>query len=345
MKTSSPSKSSICFLPKLEGHGGPSSFQARLSQGLADRGIETHHDPTRKDCAAILIIGGTRQLLDVWRARQRGVRIVERLDGMNWMHKVKKTGLKHYLRAEWYNLTLSFTRRNLADHIVYQSQFSCDWWNSVYQSIHASIQVIYNGVDLNTYSPIGREKPPKNKVRILVIEASFSGGYESGLENGVDFILGLKQTVKQEVELMITGNVPDHLKEKANQKAGGLIRWNGWAPSVEIPAIDRSAHMLFSADINAACPNSVVEAMACGLPVIGYATGSLPELVDGDAGRVVPYGSDFWKLETAHSAVLVAAASEILKQQTHFRKSARARAEEHFGLEKMTELYLNAFNL
>ena len=345
MKTSSLSKPSICFLPKLEGHGGPASFQAKLCQGLAARGIETHHDPTRKDCAAILIIGGTRQLLDVWRARKRGVRIVERLDGMNWMHKVRKTGLKHYLRAEWYNLTLSFTRRNLADHIVYQSQFSCDWWNSVYQPTRASVQVIYNGVDLNAYSPNGKEKPPQNLVRILVIEASFSGGYESGLENGVDFIVGLKQTVNQKVELMITGNAPDQLKEKANQKAGGLIRWIGWVPRVEIPAIDRSAHMLFSADINAACPNSVVEAMACGLPVIGYSTGSLPELVDGDAGRVVPYGSDFWKLEAAQSSNLITAATEILKRQPHFRKAARAGAEEHFGLEKMTKLYLQAFNL
>jgi glycosyltransferase involved in cell wall biosynthesis len=270
---------------------------------------------------------------------------VERLDGMNWMHKVRKTGLKHYLRAEWYNLTLSFTRRYLADHIVYQSQFSCDWWNSVYQSTLASIQVIYNGVDLNTYSPDGIEKPPKDKVRILVIEASFSGGYESGLENGVDFILGLKQTINQEVELMITGKAPDPIKEKANQKAGGLIRWIGWVPRMEIPAIDRSAHMLFSADINAACPNSVVESMACGLPVIGYATGSLPELVEGNAGRVVPYGSDFWKLETAHPAILVAAAAEILNRQSQFCMAARDRAVEHFGLEKMTEQYLNAFNL
>ena len=339
------SKTSICILPKLTSQGGPSSFQARLCQGLAARGIETHHDPTRPDSAALLIIGGTRQLLDVWRARQRGVRIVERLDGMNWMHKVRRTGLKHYLRAEWYNLILAFTRRNLADHIVYQSQFSCDWWNSIHHRTQASIQVIYNGVDLDTYSPEGKEKPPNDLVRILVIEASFSGGYESGLENGVDFITGLEQKVNQKVELVIAGNAPEPLKNKANQKAGGLIRWIGWIAREEIPAMDRSAHMLFSADVNAACPNSVVEAMACGLPVIGYATGSLPELVDKDAGRVVPYGSDFWKLEAAQSPNLITAAIEILKNQFHFRKAARARAEDLFGLEKMTELYWQAFNL
>jgi len=345
LKTSSPSKVSICFLPKLEGYGGPSSFQARLSQGLAVRGIETHHDPNRIDCAAILVVGGTHQLLDVWRARQRGVRIVQRLDGMNWMHKVRKTGLKHYLRAEWYNWMLTFTRRNLADHIAYQSQFSYDWWNSVHQTTRASSQVIYNGVDLNTYTPNGDEKPPKDKVRILVIEASFSGGYESGLENAVDFILGMQEKTRQKVELVITGNAPDGLKEMANQKSGGLTHWVGWVAREQIPAMDRSAHMLFSADVNAACPNSVVEAMACGLPVIGYATGSLPELVDGDAGRVAPYGSNYWKLKAAQPADLVKAASEILERQDHFRKAARIRAEEYFGLGKMTELYLQAFNL
>ncbi len=63
------------------------------------------------------------------------------------------------------------------------------------------------------------------------------------------------------------------------------------------PEIDRSAHMLFSADLNAACPNSVIEAMACGLPVAGFDTGALNELIVGDAGRLVPYGGDPWRLE------------------------------------------------
>jgi hypothetical protein len=180
-------KTSICLLPRLEGYGGPASFQTRLKKGLEVYGIEAHHDPDRKDYSSMLVVGGSHQLLDIYRAKQRGVRIVQRLDGMNWMHRVRRTGVVHYLRAEWYNRMLAFTRRYLADHIVYQSEFSRDWWNSTASIPLVTSQVTYNGVDLNLYSPAGKELPPKNKLRILVIEARFSGGYESGLENAIGF--------------------------------------------------------------------------------------------------------------------------------------------------------------
>jgi len=79
----------------------------------------------------------------------------------------------------------------------------------------------------------------------------------------------------------------------------------GLIPRDAIPALDRSAHLLYSADLNAACPNSVIEALACGLPVAGFATGALPELVTGDSGRLVPYGGDPWKLDTPAVPALV----------------------------------------
>jgi glycosyltransferase involved in cell wall biosynthesis len=98
--------------------------------------------------------------------------------------------------------------------------------------------------------------------------------------------------------------------------------------------------LLFSADINAACPNSVIEAMACGLPVIGFDTGALNELVVGDSGRIVPYGGDVWKLDHPDIAALAKAAAEILNGQTRFRRTARAQAESALGLDQMTDSYL-----
>jgi glycosyltransferase involved in cell wall biosynthesis len=50
--------------------------------------------------------------------------------------------------------------------------------------------------------------------------------------------------------------------------------------------------MLFSADLNAACPNSVIEALACGTPVLGYDTGALPEMVPPKSGRIAHYGGN-----------------------------------------------------
>ncbi len=102
----------------------------------------------------------------------------------------------------------------------------------------------------------------------------------------------------------------------------------------------RSSHLLFSAEVNPPCPNSVIEALSCGLPVIGFDTGSLSELVQGDVGRLVPYGANPWKLEPPDSAALANAASEVLDQQNRFRIAARERSEAVFDVESMVDEYL-----
>jgi glycosyltransferase involved in cell wall biosynthesis len=141
---------------------------------------------------------------------------------------------------------------------------------------------------------------------------------------------------------MVVGEVPDSLRERSERSAPALVRWQGVVKRDEIASIDRSAHLLFSADLNAACPNSVVEALACGLPVVAFATGSLPELVTGDAGRVVPWGSNYWKLEPPDLDGLAESAAGILASLERFQSGARARAVEAFGLESMVDQYLEA---
>jgi glycosyltransferase involved in cell wall biosynthesis len=85
----------------------------------------------------------------------------------------------------------------------------------------------------------------------------------------------------------------------------------------------------------------VVEALACGTPVLAFDTGALPELVTGDAGRVVPYGGNPWRLERPDVPALVRGAVEILGDQERFRSGARARAEEALSLDRMVDRYLS----
>jgi glycosyltransferase involved in cell wall biosynthesis len=84
----------------------------------------------------------------------------------------------------------------------------------------------------------------------------------------------------------------------------------------------------------------VIEALACGLPVIGFDSGALKELVSDDAGCIVPYGADPWKLEMPDIESLVTGAANILEAQNQFRPAARQRAESLFGLDQMTDAYL-----
>ncbi len=330
------------------------SFRRRLEAGLAARGVRVCHDPREASCSAVLVIGGTRDIAGLWNARRRGARIVQRLNGMNWLHRAgRSTGLRHYLRSEYGNFILSLIRSRLAGHIVYQSRFSQSWWERVYGPAPGSTSVVYNGVDLTAYSPEGPHARPGDRCRILLVEGSLMGGYELGLEAAFSLAGGLSERLAASapglfpggVELMIVGRASPELQRSWEGKSQTPAIWFGPAPPEQIPELDRSAHFLYSADLHPACPNSVLEAMACGLPVAAFDTGALSELVTGFAGRVVPYGGDAWRLEPPDIPSLVEAGLEILASQETFRRGARRRAEEAFGLDQMLTGYLEALNL
>lgn len=330
---------SICILPKLKGPGGPSSFQNKLKKGLEVLGIPVHHDVRRPGTAALLVIGATRQMGNLLYARYHGIRVVQRLDGMNWLHRRRLTGLRHFLRSERMNLQLALIRRFFADRVVYQSGFTRDWWNTVYRTMRTPSTVIHNGVDLDLFNPSGAEKPPEDLIRLLVVEGSFKGGHERDLMNAVEAASQISAKLDHRVELVIVGSAPQRLREKVSFHHQASVRWMGLVSHETIPGLDRSAHLLFPAEINAACPNAVVEALACGLPVVSYATGSLPELVGEEGGMVVPYGANYWKLEAPDTELLAVAALKVLERLVKYRTSARARAERLFGLKEMVEKY------
>src|SRR5512135_3642298 len=129
-----------------------SSFREKFEAGVSARGLTITHNPG--DAAdAVLIIAGTRHIGALWSARRRGRRIVQRLDGINWIHRKRNTGLRHFLRAEYGNLVLSLIRSRIATRVLYQSEFARGWWDSWYGKTRAPNSVVHNGVDLVEYHP------------------------------------------------------------------------------------------------------------------------------------------------------------------------------------------------
>jgi glycosyltransferase involved in cell wall biosynthesis len=328
----------ICIVPRVEGPGGVTSFRLKFENGLRDRGVEVANDPSQ-GADAILVLAGTRRLFPLWKARRRGIRIVQRLDGINWVHRVRWAGLRYTIRAIYGNANLSFIRRRLAEHVIYQSRFIKDWWEDWYKPARVPSSVILNGVDLSRYTPNGLHERPSGHYRLLVVEGSLAGGLNHGLFNAVSLANALAKKFK--IELMIVGRVDQRTKNKLKHQNLFRIQFMDTLPREHIPWLMRSSHVLYSAEVNPPCPNSVIEALACGLPVIGFDTGSLSEIVQGDAGMLVPYGADHWKLEPPNIPSLAGAAAEVLDDQPRFRKSARDRAESAFDVEKMVDEYLD----
>ncbi len=348
----------VCLVPRVRGVGGMVSFRDRLMAVFERWGVEVTQDLRDEHYQAVLVIGGTRQLSKLWRVRQRGIPIVQRLDGLNWLHRlppgVRPTSLslRHRLRAELANLTLAMIRRHLATAVVYQSRFAKGWWERMYGETRLPNRVIYNGVDLDRFTPQGEHQRPTDRLRVLMVEGSLGGGYEWGLGVAVQFLQELSalqgewgKRYPQGLEFMVVGQVAEAVRRAWDRSRGVQIHWRGRVAPAEIPFLDRSAHFLYSSDVHPACPNAVIEALACGLPVLAFETGALPELVSESCGRVVPYGGDAWRLQPPDIPALARAGVEIALQQEQMRPAARARAEACFDVQEMAKAYAEVLEI
>jgi glycosyltransferase involved in cell wall biosynthesis len=81
-------------------------------------------------------------------------------------------------------------------------------------------------------------------------------------------------------------------------------------------------------------PNTVLEALACGTPIVATAVGGIPEQVDdGETGLLAPVGD---------AAALADAVGRLLdndEQRMAFGKQAASAARERFGLTAMVDAY------
>src|SRR6185503_17404014 len=318
----------ICIIPRVEGLGGVTSFRLKFEHGLQARGVKVTNKLSEPS-EAVLVLAGTKSLLALWKARRRGQQIVQRLDGINWVHWARWAGPRYTIRALYGNANLSFIRRRLADQVIYQSEFIKNWWEDWYRPTRVPSSVIMNGVDLNQYTPNGLHERPAGHNRLLIVEGSLTGALNSGLFHAAELADRLSHRYK--IELCIVGQVDRRTKNKLQRQTTFRVRFLDAIAREQIPWIMRSSHLLFSAEVNPPCPNSVIEALACGLPVIGFDTGSLSEIVQGDAGRLVPYGANHWKLQMPDIYALENVAVEILEDQPRFRTAARQQAEVGLG--------------
>ena len=233
----------ICIVPLVEGLGGGASFRLKFEDGLRARGIDVTRDPDQP-ADAILVLAGTRNLLPLWRARSRGQRIVQRLDGINWVHRKRNTGVKHYLRAEYGNFILSLIRSRIATNIIYQSEFSRTWWENWYGKTRVPYAIVHNGVDLNTYS-VGQNGTshsqgvlPYPPYKLLIVEGSLGGGYDMGLDNAIHLAEILQEKHKLPMELIVVGKITDDIRKRVKAKTHISINWVGVVPRERIPEID-----------------------------------------------------------------------------------------------------------
>lgn len=337
--------------------GGPSSFKRKFEKGLKQHGIGVVYDLAAEPYDLVLVVGCTRQVRALRRCKRRGIPIVQRLDGFNWYYR--RQGFTWYNRrwglswlnhrwgftaAEWWrdsfrNFLMRYTRDHLADHVVYQSKFVRDWWHSDSGPAPVPDSIVYNGVDTDEFTPEGESLPRSEGITLLSVEGGL-GAHQRVLQTPIDTWRQLSST-RAQTRLLLVGHVQQQLLGLI--PTDERVEYLGIISNAQMPYYLRSASAFISAEINPACSNSVVEALACGTPVVGFATGALPELVEESAGICVDYGADPWKLERPDIDSLARAAETVALDYQRYSAGARRSALERFGLKKMVAEYLAVF--
>jgi glycosyltransferase involved in cell wall biosynthesis len=87
----------------------------------------------------------------------------------------------------------------------------------------------------------------------------------------------------------------------------------------------------------------VIEAMACGLPVVYPASGGTVELVGDEAGAGVPHPDGWDRDEPPAPEELAEAVGKVLADRPAYAVAARARAVERFALGPWLERHAEVF--
>jgi glycosyltransferase involved in cell wall biosynthesis len=321
----------VCLYPQV-GSGGPGSFQARLGQALQASGVEITHRIEDRPLQAVVIFAATRNWRALEACRRELIPIAQRLDGINWIHRVHRVPAAYYITSEMRNWLLRLVRARYADRIIYQSAFVQDWWHRWYGPARRPEAVIRNGVPTNP----GPDRPsPRERVMLIVEGAVRLDPASRGILRAAHRDLRSREVIDR---TLIFGRVPSFFHNEDLRLDG--LEFRGHVDLEEIAGWQSRALLQLSLELNPPCPNSVIEALNAGLPVLGYDTGALRELVHPGEGEVLPYAGDVWKLEPpANLDALGQGGARIATDWAAYSHAARQGARERFNITQIASRY------
>lgn len=192
-------------------------------------------------------------------------------------------------------------------------------------------QVIYNGVDIDTFRPANKQESrtklglPKNRKIVLSVRRLV---YKNGLGTLIESVPKVAQQ-HPDVLFVLAGKGPSRKLIEDRIKELGIsrnIKLAGFVPDELLPAYYDAADifMLPSAS-GEGLPLVLLEAMACGVPVIATAVGGTPEILKHNKnGILVP---------PLNAEAMAEATSKLLsktERATTLGEEARRNVEDNY---------------
>ncbi|GAA1821221.1 glycogen synthase [Agromyces neolithicus] len=210
------------------------------------------------------------------------------------------------------------------------------------------VEVVYNGIDLADWAP--NDDP--DTVRALGVDPDrpsivFVGRITR--QKGLPYLLRAARLLPPEVQLVLCAGAPDTdeimaevtgLVEVLRTERDGVVWIDRHLPRPELTALLTAATTFVCPSVYEPLGIVNLEAMACGAPVVGTATGGIPEVVEAgvtgvlvpidqaDDGTGTPLDPDRFVRDLADA--LIAVVGDPGRARTMGR-AGRRRAETHFA--------------
>lgn len=341
-------------------------FFRDLNDALSREAVSLEHRPR------VVLFNISAPWREVLKAKWRGQKVVVRVDGLyfdrlssalisrfKWpLRMLFSLGLKyrslHDPLAHLANMLdqnyAGFFRIALADHVIYQSHFS----HALHQSYfpRKPYNIIVNGSRFRV-EPMEKKSEGRKEFRLVTIFDDYRPAKR--MYEILHFMRWLNEKKGVRAKLCIlgyTGKVPGSAPSdmKALIEESSLIstlpRFKEFRGEISNALFNADCYISFS--YRDACPNVVVESMAHGLPVVGVASGGVPDIV-GNAGRLVP-SDDFatglfsanrleYDFPTIDFEKVYAALLEVLQDRETYRARVQRRFTEQLEIDLVAENY------
>jgi len=192
------------------------------------------------------------------------------------------------------------------------------------------VTVVYNGLDPNLYESGGRAEKRADSGLPGKVVIGLIGRIEP--DKGGDKLIRALRKAREDgagLHLLIVGERTPYRKDLERQAArlglSGTVTFAGYRE--DIPGVMSSVDILALPSRTEAFGRVLIEAMACGKPVVAFAVDAVPEIVeDGVTGLLVPFGD----VDALADAMRKLADDPALRLR--MGEKGRERVREYFSL-------------
>lgn len=181
------------------------------------------------------------------------------------------------------------------------------------------IRVIPNGISLNKFHPVEKGLKERLGMEKKFILLGVAGMWEE--RKGYAYFEALADRLDDSYQIILIGLSRDKLK-KLHPGIYGVMRTESMEELAEYYSM---ADVYVNPTLEDNFPTTNLEALACGTPVITFATGGSVESVDENTGKIVPKG-DIEKLLKAIEELR----SEPPKREACLKKAAEYNKDDRF---------------